>query len=88
MERDWAAFTSTPSRLTAEPMIREDRDRFLQLVAQQGYVDQYTGIRVSATGRRFYIRNTTVWNLIDAEGIYRGQAAAFAAYDDVVEKGS
>lgn len=79
-EMDWDTFTSTPSRLTAEPMEREERANFLRRVTEQGYVDDYTGIRISSVGRRFYIVNATVWNLIDESGIYRGQAATFSEH--------
>jgi hypothetical protein len=47
----------------------------LAQVSTQGYSDHYSGIRISKTGRRFMIRAATVWNLIDGEGYYRGQAA-------------
>lgn len=79
-EMDWEAFTRTPSRLTAEPMAREERDRFFEAVTANGYVEHYTGIRISSTGRRFYIIDTTVWNLVDESGSYLGQAAAFSEY--------
>lgn len=76
-EMDWETFTSTPSRLTAEPMEREQRAAFLKAVQEKGFVDDYTGIRISRTGRRFYILKATVWNLTDANGTHVGQAAAF-----------
>jgi MEKHLA domain. len=79
-ERDWDDFTSIPSRLTAEPMERAERDQFLKKVAEQGYDDNFNGIRVSSTGRRIAIERGIVWNLIDEHGVYRGQAAAFATY--------
>jgi hypothetical protein len=76
-EMDWGTLTSTPSRLTAEPMKREERANFLRTVSEKGFVEEYTGIRISRTGRRFYIINTTVWNMTDESGTIRGQAAAF-----------
>ncbi|GBF77384.1 MEKHLA domain-containing protein [Paenibacillus sp. 598K] len=76
-EMTWETFVSTPSRLTAEPMEREAREAFLSQVRTYGYVDDYTGIRISSTGKRFYIQQATVWNLIDASGKLWGQAAAF-----------
>ncbi|WP_238403959.1 MEKHLA domain-containing protein [Paenibacillus paridis] len=79
-EMEWDTFTRTPSRLTAEPMERQERDRFFEAVTANGYVDNYTGIRISSTGRRFYIVNATVWNVVDELGVYRGQAAAFSDY--------
>ncbi|PWW00929.1 MEKHLA domain-containing protein [Paenibacillus cellulosilyticus] len=79
-EREWADFTSIPSRLTAEPMERAERDQFLKKVAEQGYDDDFNGIRISSSGRRIAIERGIVWNLIDEQGVYRGQAAAFATY--------
>ncbi|MUT65243.1 MEKHLA domain-containing protein [Paenibacillus sp. NEAU-GSW1] len=79
-EMSWDELTSTPSRLTAEPMAREERDRFFERVTENGFVDGYTGIRISSTGRRFAIIDTLVWNLVDEEGVFRGQAAAFSEY--------
>ncbi|WP_169089940.1 MEKHLA domain-containing protein [Paenibacillus sp. PL91] len=79
-EMEWEAFTSTPSRLTAEKMERAERDRFFEAVTSNGYVDNYTGIRISSTGRRFYILHATVWNLVDVSGSYLGQAATFSEY--------
>jgi predicted DNA-binding protein (UPF0251 family) len=49
-------------------------------VARQGYIDDYAGIRVSATGKRFLINRATVWNLLDATGNSLGQAAAFSEW--------
>jgi len=79
-EMDWDTLTQMPSRLTAEPMEREERDRFFEKVSAHGFVDNYTGIRISASGRRFYILKATVWNLVDDEDRYRGQAACFSEY--------
>ncbi|OMF69942.1 MEKHLA domain-containing protein [Paenibacillus glucanolyticus] len=73
-------FTQTPSRLTAEPMEREERAAFLKAVSENGYVDNYTGIRISNTGRRFYIMQATVWNLTDDNDVFHGQAAAFRQF--------
>jgi hypothetical protein len=87
-ERDWDTFTSIPSRLTAEPLLREERDRLLKQVADQGYVDDFSGVRISSTGRRYFVRGGIVWNLIDEHGVYQGQAAAFASYEELTEKGT
>jgi hypothetical protein len=76
-EMDWETFTRLPSRQSAEPLLREERERLLQAVTQQGYIDHYTGVRISGTGRRFLISNALVWNLRDAAGNYAGQAAFF-----------
>ncbi|MBU6268638.1 MAG: MEKHLA domain-containing protein [Sphingomonadales bacterium] len=80
-----AAFETTldalrrmPSRLSAEPGLRAERDRLLARVTAQGFIDDYAGIRISALGRRFPIARATVWNVHDTAGNRIGQAAAFA----------
>lgn len=76
----WAELTRMPSRLTAEAPDREERARLLARVSAQGYIEDYAGVRVSRAGRRFRIEGATVWNLLDGEGRYRGQAATFAQW--------
>ncbi len=76
-EMNFAAFTTLPSRYSAEPVAREERAALLERVTRDAYLDDYAGIRISSSGRRFRIENATVWNLIDAHGVYRGQAATF-----------
>lgn len=76
-EMDWADFTQTPSRLTAEPPNRDERARLLAEVTARGFIDNYSGIRISSTGKRFRIERATVWNLVDAAGRRCGQAATF-----------
>ena len=76
-ETDWESFTRMPSRLTAEPVHRDERARLLQATAERGFIDNYTGIRISATGRRFRIENAVVWTLVDNDGGHIGQAATF-----------
>jgi hypothetical protein len=76
-------FMQTPSRLTAEPMHRDERARLLEQTRRDGYVDDYSGVRISATGKRFRIERAIVWNLTDAAGNRRGQAATFSAWTPV-----
>ena len=75
--------TQTPSRLTAEPLHRDERARLLERTRRDGYVDDYSGVRISATGKRFRIERAIVWNLTDAAGNHRGQAATFSAWTPV-----
>ncbi len=79
-ELAWEQFTATPSRLTAEPVHRDERARLLERTTRNGYVDDYRGIRISSTGRRFLIERATVWNLLDTAGRPTGQAATFSAW--------
>jgi hypothetical protein len=79
-EMDYPAFTRLPSRLSAEPLLREERARLLERVARDGIIEDYAGIRISASGRRFEIRDASVWNLIEPDGSPAGQAAAFSTW--------
>lgn len=76
-EMTWAEMVALPSRHSAEPLAREDRQRLLDRVSRQGYIDDYTGVRISRAGKRFLIAKATVWNLLDPAGQVIGQAAAF-----------
>lgn len=77
-EMTWEELTRTPSRLTAEAPNREERARLLAAVTANGFIDDYSGIRISKNGRRFRIAQATVWNLLDERGQYAGQAAMFS----------
>ena len=76
-EMSWENFTRLPSRFSAEAPDREERARLLARVARDGYIDDYAGVRIAASGRRFRIEAAVVWNLIDAAGTCHGQAATF-----------
>ena len=77
-EVSWKELIQMPSRLTAEPHEREERAELMRRVSKNGYIDDYTGIRISKSGKRFLIEQATVWNLIDSQGTYKGQAAIFS----------
>jgi PAS domain-containing protein len=76
-ELSFEQFSRLPSRLSAEPLHRDERASLLDRVTRDGFIDDYVGIRVSSSGRRFRIEQATVWNLIDPTGQRHGQAAAF-----------
>lgn len=79
----WREIVGLPSRLSAEPLVREERERLLARVATHGYIDDYSGIRIASTGQRFRIANATVWNLLDDSGNFCGQAACFADWQPI-----
>lgn len=80
-EMSWAELTHTPSRLTAEAPNREERARLLAAVTARGFIDDYSGVRISKTGRRFKISRATVWNLLTEDNKPCGQAAMFAHWE-------
>jgi hypothetical protein len=40
----------------------------------------YSGVRVAKSRARFRIEHGVVWELIDTEGVRRGQAATFSSW--------
>jgi hypothetical protein len=79
-ETDLTTLTTMPSRLTAEPMHRDERAEMMARAARDGYVDDYRGVRITLTGRRFLIDRAIVWNLVDEQGNAAGQAATFSEW--------
>jgi hypothetical protein len=80
-EMTWQELTRTPSRLTAEAPLREERARLLAAVTEHGFIDDYSGVRISKSGRRFRISHATVWNLVTERGEPCGQAAMFDRWE-------
>ena len=80
-ELSWEQLKQLPSRKSAEPVNRDERQRLLEQVTEKGYIDHYSGVRVSSTGRRFQIHDALVWNLSDSQGEYQGQAAMFDKWE-------
>jgi hypothetical protein len=83
-EYPWQDFITLPSRLSAEAPNREERQRLLDAVARNGFISDYRGLRIAKSGRRFWIEDGTVWELIDAAGQRHGQAAIFTSWTDAV----
>lgn len=77
---DWREFTALPSRFSAEPVSQAERSLLLAQVTANGFIDHYQGVRISKSGKRFWIANAVVWNLVDDAGTYCGQAARFSEW--------
>jgi len=80
-EYAWDELMGKPSSASAEPVHRDERRRLLDEVGKHGFIENYSGIRISQTGRRFRIKKATVFNLLDESGNYVGQSATFADWD-------
>lgn len=80
-EYDWDEITGKPSSASAEPVHRDERRRLLDEVGKHGFIENYSGIRISKNGRRFRIQKATVFNLLDAKGNRVGQSATFADWE-------
>jgi MEKHLA domain len=81
-EYSWDEFVGLPSRLSAGGQDREERRVFMEAVRLRGYVDGYRGLRITKSGRRFWIEGTTVWNLIRPQSALVGQAALIRRWAD------
>jgi hypothetical protein len=79
-ELDWSRFTRMPSRQSVAADEHQNREELLRRAREHGYIDDYRGIRISASGRRFRIDDVILWNLTDANGQRIGQAATFARW--------
>ena len=75
-ELSWEEFTKMPSRKSVPEAIQQERNNLLAEATTKGFVDNYSGIRISSTGKRFFIE-CTLWNLLDDNNQKCGQAALF-----------
>lgn len=79
-EVTWEQLLAMPSRMTAEPGDRAERERMLEAARKHGYHEGYRGVRVTSSGRRFLVENALVWTVLDPVGNRAGQAATFATW--------
>ncbi|EFJ51975.1 hypothetical protein VOLCADRAFT_87027 [Volvox carteri f. nagariensis] len=82
-EVTWDELLQTPSRKSAadDPDAQKDRNGLLDRAAETGVVSGFEVWRVSKSGRRFKIKDGTLFNIIDREGNKLGQAAVFHRYE-------
>jgi hypothetical protein len=79
----WDEFLTLPSRLSAESDEQRERQALLERVHRDGFITGYRGVRIAKSGRRFIMADGVVWELIDASGKRRGQAATFSSWRDL-----
>lgn len=79
-EMSWQELVSLHSKYSAEPHNRQAREKLLHDVSIKGYADNYSGVRISKTGKRFEIKAATVWNILDDNNHKCGQAAMFTDF--------
>ncbi len=77
----WDEFLKLRSHQSAEPEHRSNRAEMLERAASEGYISDYSGIRISGSGRRFEIQDAIIWNVFDAQGNKVGQAAVFDQWE-------
>lgn len=79
-EIDWQDFIGMPSRLTAEPVVQTEREKLLAETREKGFMNNYQGVRISSQGKKFFVVNAIIWNVIDDQKVHCGQAAMFSEY--------
>ena len=84
-EFDWTQFIALPSRLSAEPLAQVHRDRLFQAVQAEGYINNYRSVRITRTGKRFWVENATIWIVTDSTGTRIGHAATFLKWTPIVD---
>lgn len=82
-EYEWDELIGLPSRLSAATPERDERQAFIERVAQNGFATNYRGLRIAKSGQQFWIENATLWQLIDDEGRKHGLAARVATVIDL-----
>jgi hypothetical protein len=82
-EMPWSKLVGMPSRRSAEPDEQDARETLLARVRRDGFCEDYAGVRIAASGRRFRICGATVWNVLGPDGRRIGQAATFATWQPV-----
>ena len=76
-EMSWEQFIKLPSKYSADDDNQQARAELMAKVAKDGFALNCSGTRVSSSGKRFYIEGATVWNVMDENNLYHGQAALF-----------
>jgi PAS domain S-box-containing protein len=79
----WNEVRILNSRLSAGPAERGERQRLLDAVSENGFIQNYRGLRVRKDGSKFWMEDGIVWQLRDEHGHDHGQAATFSKWTDV-----
>lgn len=79
-ELTWEDLTHMPSRKTAEAMVQEKRNQMLAETTAKGFCN-FSGVRITSTGKRFRIADGILWNVIDTDNNLCGQAAIFSQWE-------
>jgi len=90
-EMSWDAFVGTRSTKSAaedDGATQAERRALLDRAAEMGVIENYSGVRVSSTGRKFRIENATVWTIADGDGEKIGQAVRFDRVTRLNEDGT
>lgn len=81
-ERTWEELLEMPSRQSAEPsaQVQAERNQLLASSRNYGFKAGFSGIRITKNGKRVRIEDVKLWDLLDIDGNYRGQAAVYSKW--------
>ncbi len=79
-EMGWNDFINLPSKKSADYDNQDERAVLMQRVSRNGFATDCEGVRISSSGKRFLITGATVWNVLDEQKNYHGQAAVFTEW--------
>ena len=83
-EFNWNDFIALPSRKSAEPKTQDERNKLLNQVREHGFIDNYQGVRISSSGKRFFVEEAIVWDIYDDDEIFCGQAAVLYKWSNLI----
>jgi hypothetical protein len=78
---DKKKFIGLQSKLSAQVENREERFKMLLQAGENGYISNYSGVRVNSQGKRFKIRDALIWSLKDDSGLEIGQATVIPYWE-------
>ena len=66
----WHEFTALPSERSAadDTDVQSSRKKALEAAKAQGVVREYSGVRVTSTGRRFQLEDAVLWTIVLPKG--------------------
>ena len=79
----WEEFMALPLRLTTEVPDRAERQALLDTLRRKGFASGYRDLRIAKSGRRFWIEDGVVWQLVGKDGRTFGRAATFRKWRKV-----
>jgi len=82
----WEEFIGMESSKSAQPddtQEQSQRDALLAKAEEQGYIDNYSGVRIRKDGTKFRVSGLTLWNVESPSGTFLGQAAVFDTFEEL-----
>ncbi len=76
---NWNEFQGMDSRLSAQADDVAAREELLKRAAEEGYIDNYEGVRIRKDKTKFHVTDVILWNVLNEREKVVGQAAIFSS---------